>query len=141
MQRVIYLRRATVSRNQQGLQQQLERVFQRQLGQPASVIVIAREREYWQPATDVYETADALIVEVELPGMHDSEIDVTIDERVLRISGVRPERRAVRPQCFHQMGISSGPFELEVFLARPVDPDRVTAAYDDGFLTVELPKP
>ncbi len=43
--------------------------------------------------------------------------------------------------AYHQMGINSGTFALEVFLARPVDAERVAASYDDGFLTVELPKP
>src|SRR5690349_6494685 len=104
MQRVIYLRRPAESRNQQGLQQQLERVFQRQWGQPASVIVIARNQEGWQPPADVCETDTAFVVKVELPGMRDAEIAVTLDEHSLRISGERPEQRNDRLRCYHQMG-------------------------------------
>lgn len=141
MRRVIYLRQAHGAQDQHGLQQQLERVFQRQIGQPTSVIVITREREHWRPPADVYETDDALVVRVELPGMRDGEIEVMLDDRVLRIRGTRPERRESQPQIYHQMGINYGAFALEVFLPRPVDVERVTGLYDDGFLIVELPKP
>ena len=141
MRRVIYLRRSSAARDQHGLQQQLERVFQSQWGQPASVIVIARSQEIWRPPADVFETASALVVKVELPGMRDAEIAVTLDDHSLRISGVRGEQRDDQVQSYHQTGINYGQFALEVFLARPVDEERVTAHYDDGFLVVELPKP
>jgi HSP20 family molecular chaperone IbpA len=141
MRRVIYLRRPGTGRDEQGLQQQLERVFQRQWGQAASVIVVAKNREVWHPPADVYETEESFLVKVELPGMRDAEIEVTLEERGLHISGSRPEQRSEGLRYYHQMGINYGRFELEVFLARPVDHNSVTAHYDDGFLLVELPKP
>lgn len=141
MRRVIYLWRPHVGRDAQGLQQDLERDFQRQWGQPAPLLVVARARAVWQPPTDVYETRDALVVRVELPGMRDAEIEVQLDERTLRISGRRPDQRGADVLAYHQMGINTGAFALEVFLARPVDYERVSAAYDDGFLTVVLPWP
>lgn len=141
MQRVIYLRRPRAHDDRQGLQQHLERIFQRQWGQPMSVIIISKHREIWRPPTDVYETNDTFVVKVELPGMRDAEIEVTLDERSLRISGTRPEQRDSNLQCYHQTDINYGRFELEVFLARQIDYDNVTAHYDDGFLVVELPKP
>lgn len=140
MHRVIYLRRPRPGRDQQGLQQQLERAFQRQWGQPKAVIVIARDQEVWRPPTDVYETAAVVVVKVELPGMRDADIEIALDERSLRIAGSRPEFREERLECYHQMGINYGAFEVEVFLARSFDYEHVTARYDDGFLFVELPK-
>ncbi len=141
MRRVVYLWRPHVGRDSQGLQQDLERGFQRQWGQSAALLLVARARALWQPPADVYETTDALVVRVELPGMRDAEIEVQIDEQTLRISGVRPEQRAGDVLAYHQMGINTGAFALEVFLARPVDYERVSANYDDGFLTVMLPRP
>jgi HSP20 family molecular chaperone IbpA len=135
MQRVIYLRRPLPGRNQRGLQQQLERAFHSQ------VIVVAQNREAWRPPSDVYETAAGLVVRVEMAGMRDAEITITLDERHLRIEGYRPERRDERPLCYHQMGVNYGTFVVEVFLARPFDAESVTARYDDGFLIVELPRP
>jgi len=135
MQRVIYLRRPRPSRNQQGLQQQLERAFQHAL------IASIHEHEVWRPPADVYETETAFVVKVELAGMHDAEIAITLEEHSLRIEGQRPEQRDESLRYYHQMGVNYGAFSVEVFLVRPVDHDNVTARYDDGFLLVELPKP
>ena len=139
MQRVIYLRRPLHRRDERGLQQQLERAFQSQLAQPSSLIMIARQ-EFWRPPTDVYETERAFVVRVELAGMRDAEIAITLDDRGLRIEGTRPERNDERPLGYHQMGVSYGAFAVEVFLNRSFDHERVAARYDDGFLFVELPK-
>jgi HSP20 family protein len=141
MQRVIYLRRPLYRRDQRGLQQQLERAFHSQWSQPNSVLMIAPHREIWRPPTDVYETASAYIVQVELAGMREAEIAITLDQNSLRIEGHRPERHDERPLGYHQMGINRGAFTVEVYLARPFDYENVAARYDDGFLFVELPKP
>jgi len=138
MQRVIYLRRPLHRRDQRGLQQQLERAFQNQWPQPNALIVVTQQ-EVWRPPTDVYETDSAIVVRVEMAGMRDAEIAITLDERGLRIEGQRPERHDDRPLSYHQMGINYGAFAVEVFLARPFDHEHVTARYDDGFLFVELP--
>lgn len=139
MQRVIYLRRPLHRRDQRGLQQQLERAFQNQWPQSNALIVIT-QREVWRPPTDVYETDSAIVVRIEMAGMRDAEIAITLDERGLRIEGQRPERRDDRPLSYHQMGINYGAFAVEVFLAQPFDHEHVAARYDDGFLFVELPK-
>jgi HSP20 family molecular chaperone IbpA len=139
MQRVIYLRRPLHRRDQRGLQQQLERAFQSQWSQPSGLVVITH-KEIWQPPTDVYETNAAIVVRVELAGMRDAEIAITLDERGQRIEGQRPEQHEERPLSYHQMGINYGAFAVEVFLAHPFDHEHVTARYDDGFLFVELPK-
>ena len=138
MQRVIYLRRPLHRHDQRGLQQQLERAFQNQWSQPNALIVITH-KEIWRPPTDVYETDAAIVVRVEMAGMRDAEIAITLDERGLRIEGQRPERHDDRPLSYHQMGINYGAFAVEVFLARPFDHEHVAARYDDGFLFVELP--
>lgn len=140
MNRVIYLRPLRQGRDQQGLQQQLERVFQYEWGHPKAMVVIAQHQGVWRPPTDVYETEQAVVVKVELPGMRDVDIEIMLDERSLRITGMRPELRDAQVVCYHQMGISYGAFEVEVFLARRFDDDRVTAVYDDGVLLVHLPK-
>lgn len=140
MQRVIYLRRPT-QRDQRGLQQHLERMFQRQWGQVSALTVVTHNQEVWQPPADVYETAKAFVVKIELPGMRDADIEVILDERSLHIRGQRDEQRDGQLQYYHQTGINYGPFEVEVFFASPVDNEGVMAHYDDGFLFVELPKP
>jgi HSP20 family protein len=120
MQRVIYLRRPPRSRDQRGLQQQLERAFQSQWGQPGSLLLVAPRTEIWQPPADVYETEHAFVVRVELAGMREAEIAIMLDEHSLRIEGQRPERNHERPLGYHQMGVNYGAFAVEIFLGRPL---------------------
>lgn len=92
----------------------------------------------WSPPTDVYETEENFVVRVEIAGMRDEDFEVTIENRVLFISGIRPDSSGRR--AYHQMEILSGRFEIEVEITAPVDVDSSTADYKDGFLTVSLPK-
>lgn len=92
----------------------------------------------WSPPTDAYETDEAYIIRVELAGMRDSDFEVTVDNGYLQIRGNRPdfpERRA-----YQQMEIRFGKFSTVVGLPEPVDVDASHAQYEDGFLTVTLPK-
>ena len=109
--------------------------------QPSGVItwrVSVRRPHTWHPPTDLYETEDKFIIRVELAGMNKEEFCVSLDNNILTISGVRPDMPLRR--SFHQMEILFGDFKTAVELPSPVDPDRVTAEYRDGFLNIHLPK-
>ena len=92
----------------------------------------------WSPPTDVYEIQDGYVVKVEIAGMREENFEVAIENQILMISGHRPdlpERRA-----YHQMEIQFGKFEIAVGLPAPVDVENARAQYEDGFLTINLPK-
>jgi HSP20 family protein len=75
---------------------------------------------------------------VEIAGMREDNFEVAIENNILMISGHRPdlpERRA-----YQQMEIQFGKFEIAVGLPAPVDMENATAQYEDGFLTINLPK-
>lgn len=92
----------------------------------------------WDPPTDVYETEGAYIVRMEIAGMREEDFDVSIQNDTLYIMGFRPDFPARR--AFHQMEIRSGKFASVVELPGPVNVDRAAAEYEDGFLTITLPK-
>jgi HSP20 family protein len=94
----------------------------------------------WRPATDVYETADGLVVQMDLAGMEPARIEVACDERSLLIRGVRAESAEPGPKHFHTMEINVGPFERRVTLPAGLDPATATAAYRAGFLYVTFRK-
>ena len=94
----------------------------------------------WQPPADVRETADAISVAVELAGMDEDAIDISLYPDALVIAGVRPPVDCAPDTIFHRAEIRPGPFQLVLTLPQPVDADAVTASYDRGLLTVELPK-
>jgi HSP20 family protein len=101
---------------------------------------------FWQPAVDIHETDDLLIVKMELAGARADDLQVTLapDDRVLVVSGTRSELgadRDGRTRC-HQLEIYFGPFERAIALPSDVDVDRdrISAVYRDGFLQVTIPK-
>jgi HSP20 family protein len=92
----------------------------------------------WHPPTDVYETDEALIVRVEVAGMHENDFSIEINGHSLLIRGVRKD--ASRPKSFHQMEIRFGEFMIELELPIPIDTSSIEAIYNNGFLHLILPK-
>ncbi|GAA4303668.1 Hsp20/alpha crystallin family protein [Actinomadura luteofluorescens] len=92
----------------------------------------------WVPAADVGETDDAYVIEAELPGLKKNEVDVSLHDRELTITGEVKEResRGLR----HRKQRRTGRFEYRVFLPGDIDAERVDANLADGVLTVTVPK-
>jgi HSP20 family protein len=94
----------------------------------------------WQPDVDVFETEKEIIVRVDLAGVRSSDLRVTMDGSMLRISGVRVSGDSSEVKRLHQMEIATGPFERRVRVPVAFDRERVSAHLSDGFLTVSLSK-
>lgn len=94
----------------------------------------------WRPPADLYETPASLEVRVDLPGLPEDRLDVTLYDDVLVISGDRPCAMPPGEVVFHSMEIPYGPFRLEVPVPAAVEADRIAAHYEGGFLQVSLPK-
>jgi len=92
----------------------------------------------FRPPTDVYETDDAMWVRVEIAGTREEDFRVALIEGTLVVAGVRRDTSVKRG--YHQMEISWGPFQTEVQINMPVREDDIEAQYDNGFLTIQLPK-
>jgi len=126
-----------------GSQQQLERHY-RQLVHDAlrqSHQSILQRSATWRPLADIRESAEMVMVKIELAGMKEEEIDVTLYEDALVVSGERheePERN--ENVYYHEAQIRYGPFRIEVLLLLPIDREGVKARYENGFLWVDLPK-
>ena len=100
----------------------------------------ARDNETnWTPNTDVYVAEDALIIKVELAGMRREDLEITIEGNRLRISGQRPDG-CREPHCkFLVMEIHYGSFESLIELPEGYDATQARAAYQNGFLRVDVP--
>jgi HSP20 family protein len=97
----------------------------------------------WSPNTDVYESADDVIVKVELAGVDKESIRVHLEDQAVIIAGVRrdPYGGESTLGCrFRQMEIEYGPFHRIVFLPCPVDGERARAQVSNGILKVRLPR-
>jgi HSP20 family protein len=98
-----------------------------------------RRAVIWVPPTDVFETEDEFVVQVEVAGVKQSDLAVSLHDRRLIISGTRTDR-GPSPRAYHQMQVRFGDFGAEVELPAPVDENGIDASYADGFLRVVLPK-
>ena len=95
---------------------------------------------FWVPNTDVYATDGGLVIKVELAGMRKEDLELTIEGNRLKISGQRPDGCRA-PKCrFLVMEISYGAFETVIDLPPGYELDRAKAAYQNGFLRIDVPE-
>ena len=92
----------------------------------------------WRPPTDVYETQDAVVILVEIAGMDPDKIQVEFSDKILRVSGKRPDKH--RRAAAHCLEVQYGDFSSEVYLPGQYDLDAIEAEYVEGLLTISLPK-
>jgi HSP20 family protein len=93
----------------------------------------------WDPALDLTETAEALVVEVEVPGIDPTDVHLVLRGELLMVTG---EKRGHTPydERHHRMERAYGRFARAVPLPLPVDGSRVSVVFTNGLLTVTLPK-
>ena len=93
----------------------------------------------WSPLVDIEETDDAWLVEAELPGVKQEDIDIELSDSELTISGVLKERE--RKGILRRRTRRTGQFEYRVALPGDADAERIEASLKEGVLTVRIPKP
>jgi len=94
----------------------------------------------WSPAVDVTETADAIEVRTEVPGMKRDDIEVDIANGILTIKGEKKETAEEKNRSWHHREVRYGSFSRSFTLPADVKPDEASASYEDGVLKIRLPK-
>jgi HSP20 family protein len=94
----------------------------------------------WSPMVDVKETEDALDFHVELPGMKKEDVEITLENNVLSISGERKFEKEAKGETYHRLERSYGSFSRSFTLPASVRTDKVDANFADGVLQIHLPK-
>jgi HSP20 family protein len=93
----------------------------------------------WSPALDLYESGDHLVAVVELPGMRKEDIDISLHDGTLAISGER-KRESNNGEKAQRTERYVGTFRRSITLPTRVDASKVSATYQDGILKVTLTK-
>jgi HSP20 family molecular chaperone IbpA len=95
----------------------------------------------WRPASDIHETPAAILVKMELAGVREEDIEITLYEDALVVAGKRDDDAVHDADVwYHEAQIRYGPFRAEILLPSPVQREQVEARYENGFLRVTLPK-
>jgi len=120
-----------------GLPERMSQLWRSMLGGP--FLGLSREG-LWHPTVNVYDSPDKIVVEVELPGMKGQKVDVSLEQEHLYIQGVRPEPEGYGQEQLYYIERPTGDFHRVIHLPCAIDEEAVSASYDDGILTVTLPK-
>jgi HSP20 family protein len=94
----------------------------------------------WVPAVDIYETKDAIVLNVELPGVSKEEISLEVKDNTLTLRGEKKMEKDVKEESYHRMERTYGSFMRAFTLPSTVQQEKVKARFKDGILEVSIPK-
>ena len=120
------------------LRREMDQVFGEFFGR--TPFRMAATEAMWSPVVDTHETKDGFLLQVELPGVKQEDIQVSIEGDTLNLKGERKREAEVKEDQYHRIERSYGAFQRSIVLPSVVDPGRVKATYRDGVLEIQLPK-
>ncbi len=95
----------------------------------------------WEPAVDIYDDKDKIVIKAELPGMDKKDIKVDLKDHVLTLKGERSYENEVKEDNYYHKERVFGKFQRAFRLSVNLDPEKINADFKDGVLKVEIPKP
>jgi HSP20 family protein len=118
------------------IQNELNRLFGRTYGEAGERV----RGGQWSPPLDVYETADRFVILVELPGVGPDDVDISIEDNVLTLSGERKFYGDREESEFHRIERRFGAFGRTLSLPSTANAQDIQASFDAGVLTINVPK-
>lgn len=94
----------------------------------------------WAPAVDVAENEREIVLHAELPGMKKEEIDIQLSGDTLTLRGERKRESSTRSEHYHRLERQYGAWQRIFQIETPVEAQQVAASYENGVLTIRLPK-
>ena len=120
------------------LQSEMNRLFNTAFDAPAGGNGGNRR---WTPAMDLVETDDNFVLRADLPGMKESDVSIELEDNILTVSGERKAEHESKQEGFYRLERSFGAFSRSLTLPKGIDPEAVSADFDNGVLEVRVPKP
>lgn len=118
----------------------VQREFDRIFGHFRSGVVDEAPASPWLPAVDIVENDNDYIVHVELPGVNKNDVKITVHNNVLTIRGEKKQEKETNEKSLHRVERCYGAFQRSFALPSFVRNDKIEAAYNEGVLTISLPK-
>ncbi|MGO8792970.1 MAG: Hsp20/alpha crystallin family protein [Terriglobia bacterium] len=124
------------SRRAMTVQEQLSHVFsdmQERTGEESNLTA-------WAPAVDIYETENELVIKADLPEVNPQDLDIRVANNILTIRGERKFEKKVDEENYLRIERAYGSFTRSFSLANSVKSDEIKADYQNGALTLHIPK-
>lgn len=125
-------------RELRGLQDEMNRLFNVGLTRSGNQEDIVRGA--WSPSVDIFENKDKIVIEAELAGMKPEDVDVSIENNVITLRGERKFEKNEESENYHRVERSYGSFTRSFTLPRTVISDEADASFENGVLSITLPK-
>jgi len=122
------------------LQNEMNRLFTTFFDTPTSGNGDAPVRR-WIPAMDLVETDEHFVLKADLPGLGEGDVSIEVEDNVLTVSGERKAEHEDKREGYVRVERSYGAFRRSLTLPEGIDPEAVTASFDNGVLEVRIPKP
>jgi HSP20 family protein len=113
---------------------EIDRVFDAFFGQ-------TDQGRRWVPPMDLVEAEDHFVLEADLPGLTEGDVNIEVQDGTLTISGERKAEHEQREHGWYRIERSFGSFNRSLTLPDGIDPDRIDASFSHGVLEVRIPKP
>jgi HSP20 family protein len=98
------------------------------------------EFEEISPSIDLFTEGDDVVVKAELPGMKKEDIDVSVTDNTITVSGEKKKEEKVEKKDYYRLERSYGSFSRSFSLPAEVQTEKVTAKFKDGILEIRIPK-
>ena len=99
-----------------------------------------KESSVWAPRADLSETDDAYVIAIDLPGVNRDDLEITVEDGTLKVSGERSMKEEEQTGQFYRIERAYGRFFRSFNFGSNVDPDNIEASFDDGVLTIRAGK-
>lgn len=119
------------------LRREMTNLFDNFYGRPNSD---GQESAVWAPRADLSETEDAYFIQMDVPGINRDDLDITLEDGTLKISGERQMQSDHEDGQFHRIERAYGRFFRSFTFGPNADADHIEATFDDGVLTVRVAK-
>lgn len=116
------------------LRDEMNRLFSRAVGDGSGAT------SNWTPPVDIFETDSEIVLRAELPGLKPDDIDIEVDDNVLTLKGERRFEEKVEEGRYYRLERAYGRFQRSLTLPQGVKPDEISAQFENGVLSVRVPK-
>ncbi len=124
------------AREMMSLREAMDRLFDDAFTRPLGI-----SGNNWSvPAVDMYQTDDEVVVKAALPGIKPDEVQINVTGEMLTIKGETSQKEEVKEKAYHLREQRWGAFERSVALPTAVIADKAKAEFENGILTITLPK-
>jgi HSP20 family protein len=130
----------TRTRDLNDLQREIDRMFGRFFPSQSQSDNGSSEQAVWAPRTDLVESEDAYRIHLDLPGMRKDDLTINYQDNQLTVSGERTSDRTDENEEYVRVERSFGHFYRSFTLPRTVNAEDISATYENGVLTVRVPK-